>query len=1025
MPAKMKFDEPLLQRYLVKTIEPLSEADPQLVANYVVALLKNNKPKEELQKICITQLDDFLGENTRSFVTKLFHALEDNTLLTSVDDLEGHKSGDETATNVHGDQKDLVTSVHGDRLPSAIVGTFADHDEQEGSNDDDDDRNPRHTRRAVDSPSLEQHEDCRDVCRKRGRSMNNVDSLMQNEPDISRQGRDSVSLHTERDGARKYQKTRHGTSFSSRINVDGDHKKGSHMIHSEAGAPNFDNINGSIHLPREQGRSLSNNSAVWNSHESRFPSLDNIGFAPTLPLRSGAASIYPPRTILNHGNTSNASWVTFAPMAGIPGGVVDQSRLLYAGLPAGYGHLNSSIGVGIGRGRLRCSDFEERGFCLRGDMCPMEHGKHIVVNDVQSLEKYNLSVSLPNRHLIGVGTGSNGGAGARKAHEKKHVNSSSPSTSVAEPDLYDPDQPLLTNGQPEGSGFRKLPSFRKGDGHSWDSELESADCGGNGKSQRSVWDRIGPLDNVGAKNDGPRNVSSSSGTMQKGNLLNENLYGDPQNYKSLGKRGTDNALDEEDEMKRLNDEGQSGEHRGINKFGAHVAVDSIPARYTEKSGPSTINPGSKGNHQSGQRAQYTLFVYCIPAGSNKAELLLSHFKKFGEVLAINIPPDSDRAFVRFSTREEAEAALSSPDAVMGNRFIRLAWAKWDKAIDPSRANAIMPGKKANAISGTYQQHLLKLDNNTLSNSPASQTKTTMISENRCQKISASAEPKHSAAPAPTQETLETLKMIKEKQELLAKKREEFRLHLERLSKQGSTNKMDDLNKDSGSKCHTTEEKASTSDFSLSDKPVSILENNVNAGNVDGGNVQGIAHQKQMTTGKLNTSAILMQALPRNPKLHTGPKLNPRRYKLDNRPTAFRILPPLPNGFQTIDVVRDHFASFGDVTNVEVENGPSESQQISETSTQQISETSSIRVVYVARHLAERAFIEGRIWEGQSLQLAWVMPSNTVNHAKIPPLEKPKLDTSSDEQVNVVPTTDKIISECDSVKGIEQRSPTTD
>jgi hypothetical protein len=39
-----------------------TEADPTLLADYVAALLKNDKSKKELQKLCIDQLYDFLGE---------------------------------------------------------------------------------------------------------------------------------------------------------------------------------------------------------------------------------------------------------------------------------------------------------------------------------------------------------------------------------------------------------------------------------------------------------------------------------------------------------------------------------------------------------------------------------------------------------------------------------------------------------------------------------------------------------------------------------------------------------------------------------------------------------------------------------------------------------------------------------------------------------------------------------------------------------------------------------------------------
>ena len=41
-----------------------TEADPALLANYVLALLKNNKPKKELQKLCVDKLYDFLGDGT-------------------------------------------------------------------------------------------------------------------------------------------------------------------------------------------------------------------------------------------------------------------------------------------------------------------------------------------------------------------------------------------------------------------------------------------------------------------------------------------------------------------------------------------------------------------------------------------------------------------------------------------------------------------------------------------------------------------------------------------------------------------------------------------------------------------------------------------------------------------------------------------------------------------------------------------------------------------------------------------------
>lgn len=49
----------------------------------------------------------------------------------------------------------------------------------------------------------------------------------------------------------------------------------------------------------------------------------------------------------------------------------------------------------------------------------------------------------------------------------------------------------------------------------------------------------------------------------------------------------------------------------------------------------------------------------------------------GEVINIYIPMNSERAFVQFSNREEAEASLRARDVVMGNRFIKLWCANRD------------------------------------------------------------------------------------------------------------------------------------------------------------------------------------------------------------------------------------------------------------------------------------------------------------------------------------------------------------
>ncbi|GJP76464.1 hypothetical protein CLOP_g6907 [Closterium sp. NIES-67] len=85
-------DSPLL-RFLIELLKPISEADPALLANYVVALLKNSKPHDELRQLCLDQLQDFLTDETEGFVTKLFDALERGEISLEDAEAEGDEPG--------------------------------------------------------------------------------------------------------------------------------------------------------------------------------------------------------------------------------------------------------------------------------------------------------------------------------------------------------------------------------------------------------------------------------------------------------------------------------------------------------------------------------------------------------------------------------------------------------------------------------------------------------------------------------------------------------------------------------------------------------------------------------------------------------------------------------------------------------------------------------------------------------------------------------------------------------------------
>ncbi|GAA5912939.1 hypothetical protein JCM5296_002531 [Sporobolomyces johnsonii] len=58
----------VLKPWLVKHLEPISDADPTVLADYVLALLKHDVPEADLDSLCNEQLSDFLEANTPAFV---------------------------------------------------------------------------------------------------------------------------------------------------------------------------------------------------------------------------------------------------------------------------------------------------------------------------------------------------------------------------------------------------------------------------------------------------------------------------------------------------------------------------------------------------------------------------------------------------------------------------------------------------------------------------------------------------------------------------------------------------------------------------------------------------------------------------------------------------------------------------------------------------------------------------------------------------------------------------------------------
>ncbi|KAF3655289.1 putative trithorax group protein osa-like [Capsicum annuum] len=826
----------------------------------------------------------------------------------------------------------------------------SDPEEKEISEEDDDDRNHKHRRRELHSQSAE------------------TEAV---EPVFSRPFRkrnkpfENGHLYGEEDSQLSETKfpRRRGMGSISRASLDSYQRM--RLNQSQSG----DAGNG-----RGQGRDLS----AWGQRASRFSSVDIA--SQLFPQGPVTPAIFTGRGVQNVANAQSSSWSAFGMVPGISNGGVDTFHSV--GFP---GTLRSSLNPTVNMGilpRQRCRDFEERGFCLRGDMCPMEHGvNRIVVEDVQSLSQFNLPASLPNAHMLGAATGQGslpviGPSGSLTCGKPLHCKSSKfpviddalgftdgfvDGSIPGGADFYDPDQPLWSNDRPETSdALQDLTPSNIDD----ICPLLAADS--------SDYDQVGLCDPFDLEHP-LRGAKAASGSQSVWGRIRRS-----KNKLNVKERtactGNASRFDEMGKDLELFDSS-----RGISLPGDLFNEDTIDLQMKDL---SSRPQGSSGHNirKPSQKALRTLFVRGIPQKDNKPDVLLSHFKKFGEVIDIHIPLSGDRAFVQFSKREEAEAALKAPDAVMGNRFIKLLWANRDRIMDDGvNVGSNLPLTPRGVTSSLVPPHLSVPSNgkaNIQSTAPkaAGHGPVAPLPTSGLPKPVAHNGPK--AAPA-VQKKVENLELLKEelrkKQELLDQKRNEFRRQLSKLEKQSvvvkaEANSDQELEKQKEGETVSNSTKERSSSMDLNDVSSAQTE----AVSVCSRSTDNAEHSCSIPCSAVATQEPSSLRLSIRPLAPHGAPFVFNRYKLDNRPTAFKVLPPMPSGLANVAVLKEHFSTFGNLPSVELDD--SELQDGNNgTKTLNISAC----ICFPTRRSAERAFSNGNIWQGQALQFMWLQSSNST------------------------------------------------
>ncbi|KAL2352546.1 CCCH zinc finger and RRM domain-containing protein [Cryomyces antarcticus] len=72
-------DTPDLKKWVIKRLEDISDADSDVLADYVLALVKSEEPDEQVRLNCLENLEDFLKQHTDVFVNDVFTAIRDRS----------------------------------------------------------------------------------------------------------------------------------------------------------------------------------------------------------------------------------------------------------------------------------------------------------------------------------------------------------------------------------------------------------------------------------------------------------------------------------------------------------------------------------------------------------------------------------------------------------------------------------------------------------------------------------------------------------------------------------------------------------------------------------------------------------------------------------------------------------------------------------------------------------------------------------------------------------------------------------
>ncbi|XP_018417156.1 PREDICTED: RNA-binding protein 27 [Nanorana parkeri] len=604
--------------WLSKLLEPICDADPSALANYVIALVKKDKSNEELKAICADQLDVFLQKETNEFVDKLFESLHTRSYLPLEESLKEEEK-EETSEN-----------RHMDCLEEERENRKRKHPSPPRNRSDSSERRTRDKKREDGKwRDYERHRDRYDWRRGRSKSPSKIKSL------------------------NKSRSRSRGRSRDRESNRSRDHRERA-KFDSER------NELESVYNPAPQQQQQQQ----YSSGGQAIPSTVTV-IAPA-----------------HHPESTTEIWSNY------------------------YSNHNPTNSYNRNPPpKRRCRDYDERGYCVLGDLCQFDHGNDPLVVDEVSLPSMIPFPPPPGLPPPGILLPPIPGPAHNMRMPVPRPLTQPPPTVHPAPRLPLPHSGMLNNREPPGTstvpslapvGARLPPPLPPQNLHYSVSERKHSSLLLFYMAVKLVHLPYALLLlNIGTPRvpeytyepDGYNpEAPSLTGTGRTGYRP---FYTRPQQQQRSNLIGlTSGDMDTPPRAANIVIQTEpppppAVENSNLNRV--VVEPDRKRPLGNMNDGPFAKKPWTdkhgNNNHNKlgfGKKILYTntkLEVRKIPQDLNNITKLNEHFSKFGSIVNIQVAfqGDPEGALIQYLTNEEARRAISSTEAVLNNRFIRVLW----------------------------------------------------------------------------------------------------------------------------------------------------------------------------------------------------------------------------------------------------------------------------------------------------------------------------------------------------------------